>query len=120
MGWKGDKVEGVPDNYKYEKIECSVQGVRDYLKFIKRGYGRTSHLTSIDIRNGKINRETALDLIKENDGKKPYSLKRFLKYIDISENDFNKIATQQQIHPYSHNFSKSEDGNPLPDEVKYK
>jgi len=120
LGWKGDKVEGVPDNYKYEKIECSVQGVRDYLKFIKRGYGRTSHLTSIDIRNGKINRETALDLIKENDGKKPYSLKRFLKYIDISENDFNKIATQQQIHPYSHNFSKSEDGNPLPDEDKYK
>ena len=120
LGWKGDKVEGVPDNYKYEKIECSVQGVRDYLKFIKRGYGRTSHLTSIDIRNGKINRETALDLIKENDGKKPYSLKRFLKYIDISENDFNKIDTQQQIHPYSHNFSKSEDGNPLPDEDKYK
>ena len=93
---------------------------KDYLKFIKRGYGRTSHLTSIDIRNGKINRETALDLIKENDGKKPYSLKRFLKYINISENDFNKIATQQQIHPYSHNFSKSEDGNPLPDEDKYK
>lgn len=120
LAWKGDKVEGVPDNYKYEKIECSVQGVRDYLKFIKRGYGRTSHLASIDIRNGKINRETALDLIKQNDGKKPYSLKRFLKYINFSESDFNNIAKEQQIHPYSHNFSNTEEGIPLPDEDNYK
>ena len=35
-----------------------MQGVRDYIKYLKRGYGRTAHLVSIDIRNGRIDRET--------------------------------------------------------------
>jgi hypothetical protein len=26
----------VPDNYSYEKIECYMQGVRDYIKYIKK------------------------------------------------------------------------------------
>ena len=39
LGWQGDAVEGVPPEYDYEKIECFMQGVRDYLKFLKRGYG---------------------------------------------------------------------------------
>ena len=59
LGWEGDAVEGVPPGYDYEKIECSMQGVRDYLKFIKRGFARTTHLTSIDIRNGRLTREDA-------------------------------------------------------------
>ena len=35
IGWKGDVVENVPPQYDYEKIECYMQGVRDYIKFIK-------------------------------------------------------------------------------------
>ena len=50
LGWKGDEVEDVPPEYDYEKIECFMQGVRDYIKFIKRGYSRpvasASHSTS--------------------------------------------------------------------------
>ena len=53
---EGRVVEGVPAGYDYEKIECSMQGVRDYLKFIKRGYAATTHLASIDIRNGRMTR----------------------------------------------------------------
>jgi len=38
LGWQGDEVEGMPpDKYSYEKIECYMQGVRDYLKYLKRG-----------------------------------------------------------------------------------
>ena len=56
------------------KIECMMQGVRDYVKFIKRGFGRTAHLTSIDIRNGRMERNKALELCKIYDGKKPKAL----------------------------------------------
>ena len=35
LNWKGDTVENVPPGYNYEKIECWMQGVRDYIKFIK-------------------------------------------------------------------------------------
>ena len=41
LDWKGDEVEGMPpDKYNYEKIECYMQGMRDYLKFLKRGYSK--------------------------------------------------------------------------------
>ena len=64
LEWKGDEVEGIPENYDYEKIECMMQGVRDYIKYLKRGFGRTSHLTSIDIRNKRMKREEAKELEK--------------------------------------------------------
>ena len=43
-GWTGDEVENVPKNYKYEKIECYMQGVRDYIKYLKERYSRPTHL----------------------------------------------------------------------------
>src|SRR3989339_556925 len=65
LDWVGDEVEGVPPEYNYEKIEDMMQGVQDYLKFIKRGYGRMSHLASIDIRNGRMKRDEAMELIQK-------------------------------------------------------
>ena len=44
----------MPENYNYEKIECILQGTRDFIKYLKRGYGRTTHLASIDIRNDRL------------------------------------------------------------------
>ena len=38
-------------------------GCRDYIKFIKRGYSRATHLVS-DLRNGRVDKEKALELIK--------------------------------------------------------
>ena len=62
LGWKGQQVEGMPPEYDYEKIECFIQGVRDYFKFIKRGFGRTNHLANIDIRNKRMTREEGWEL----------------------------------------------------------
>jgi len=63
LDWEGAQVEGVPPQFPYEKIEYQLQGPRDYLKFIKRGYARTTHLTSIEIWNKRMSREEAADLI---------------------------------------------------------
>ena len=35
LDWKGEIVEGIPEQYNYEKIECIMQGSRDYIKFLK-------------------------------------------------------------------------------------
>ena len=99
LGWQGDNVEGIPQDYDYEKIECMMQGVRDYIKFLKRGFGRTAHLTSIDIRNNRMDRDKALDLCKMYDGKKPKSLDLFLKIINISENEFYNIVQKHIVSP---------------------
>jgi N-acetyl sugar amidotransferase len=100
LGWQGDQVEGVPGEYDYEKIECAMQGVRDYLKFIKRGYGRTAHLASIDVRNGRLTREEAMKLLAEHDGKRPASLDVFLKYTGLTEEQFMEIATRHIVAPH--------------------
>lgn len=115
LGWQGDAVEGVPATYDYEKIECFMQGVRDYLKFIKRGYGRTAHLTSLDIRNDRMHRDEALHLTTAYDGKRPASLDLFLQYVSISEQEFLEIAKAHAVSPWVYDPSQQEPGQPLPD-----
>lgn len=115
LGWKGQPVEGIPSEYDYEKIECQMQGVRDYLKFIKRGFGRTNHLANIDIRNGRLTREEGLKLAEEHDGKRPASLDFFLDFLDLTEEDFLTLAMKHQVSPHEHRPELVQPGEPLPD-----
>jgi hypothetical protein len=101
LGWEGDEVEGVPLDFKYEKIECMMQGMRDFLKYSKRGYARTTHLTSIEIRNGRMSRDNAEMLVEEYEGKRPYSLDLFLEYLDISETELFEILSTKIIDPWN-------------------
>ena len=34
LGWQGDVVENVPGRFQLRKIECWMQGVRDYIKYV--------------------------------------------------------------------------------------
>ena len=77
-----------------------MQGVRDFIKFLKRGFGRTTHLASIDIRNGRMTREEGLELAKMYDGKRPKSLELFLKILNISEDEFYDIVSRHVIEPH--------------------
>ena len=100
LGWQGDEVEGVPPGYDYDKIECAMQGVRDYIKWRKRGFGRTAHLTSIDVRAGRMDRDTALALTMTHDGRKPWALDPFLKMLDLSEAEFDAIVDEHVVPPH--------------------
>ncbi len=99
LGWEGDVVEGIPREYDYEKIECMMQGSRDYIRYIKRGYGRTAHLASIDIRNKRMSREEGLELTKLYDGKRPKSLNLLIDIMGISEEEFLEIVNRHVISP---------------------
>ena len=119
LGWKGDFVEGMPPEiYNYEKIECSMQGVRDYIKYLKRGYSRVSQMTALDIRNGKMEKSEADQLIEKWEGKKPHSLKVFLEYLEITEKEFNDYIIKLVIPPNVPNFN-SEWSDPTPDFNKW-
>lgn len=119
LGWKGQQVEGIPPEYNYEKIECRFQGIRDYAKFIKRGYGRTNHLASIDIRNKRLDRKKALEMAAGYDGKRPASLDLFLKDLQISENEFYAILSKHAVHPWKFIPEKVKKGKPLADMDKW-
>jgi len=67
-------------------------GVHDYMKWIKLGYGRCTDHATKDIRAGLIKREEAIKLVQKYDPVKPRDLARWLKYVDMSEEDFDAIA----------------------------
>jgi len=101
IGWEGDEVEGIPPEFDYEKIECQFQGVRDWLKYIKRGFGRTNHIANIEIRHGRMDRETGALLAAQYDGKEPASLGYFLSTVGISRDEFYEIAATHVVDPWT-------------------
>ena len=90
--------------YRYEKIECYVQGVRDYIKFLKRGYHRVTQMTALDLRNGRIEKAEAERLVREYENKRPPSLDIFLEYLDITEEEFNGIVLKTVVPPHQPDF----------------
>ncbi len=101
LRWQGDEVEGVPPQYDYDKIECFMQGARDYIKYLKRGYGRTSHLASIDIREGRLDRQHAIELVENYDGKRPASLDILLDILEMPEKEFMEIVERHVVEPWT-------------------
>ena len=91
-----------------------MQGVRDYLKFIKRGFSRVTHL-SLDLRNKRITKLDAKKMIKNYEGKRPPSLDIFLSLVGISEDEFMTIALTHQVSPYSNKFKKIKNGKKTKD-----
>ena len=67
-------------------------GVHDYLKYIKFGYGRCTDHASKDIRAGKLTRTDAIKLVNQMDPVKPKDLQRWLSYVGMPEPEFDRIA----------------------------
>ena len=67
-------------------------GIHDYLKYIKFGYGRATDHTCKDIRAGIMNRLDAIKLVNKYDKVLSSDLHRWLNYVDMDEKDFHNIA----------------------------
>ena len=105
LGWQGEEVEGMPPGlYPYEKIECYMQGVRDYIKHLKRGYGRVTQMTALDVRYGRMGLPEANQYIEEFEGRRPPSLDYFLEYLNLTEAEFNAIVQKTVVAPHQPDF----------------
>lgn len=68
-------------------------GIKDWLKFAKFGYGRCTDHTSKDIRLGVMDRKKGMDLVRQYDHIVPKkSLKYFLDMTHMTEEQFWPIA----------------------------
>ena len=67
-------------------------GVHDYLKYIKFGYGRASDHASKDIRRGYMTREQGVEMVRKYDHVKPSDLKRWLEYVGMTEAEFDRVC----------------------------
>jgi len=113
LGWRGDELEGVPEsiNKEFAKIECWMQGTRDYIKYLKRGYSRVTQLTNFEIRNNRMAREEAQEWIDNFEGKRPESLSVFLEYMGITEGEFNDTIAKFVVPPFEPDFANIPKGN---------
>jgi len=75
----------------YENVECfHCSGAHDYLKYLKFGYGRATDHAVLDIRLGRTTREEVIPLIEKYDSKRPSDIDIFLKWIGMTEEEFEK------------------------------
>jgi len=120
LGWNCNPdgpVEGAFNNV--ENLDCKwIGGLHDYMKFIKYGFGRATDQLCIEIRAGRMNRDSAiLELKKTNEGKVPKKyIPDFLAYLNITEDEFNKNLdsfTNKTLFERDENgrLKKDDDGN---------
>lgn len=68
-------------------------GIHDYLKFVKFGYGRGSDHACKDIRAGRMSREQGVEMVRKYDHVKPRrDLERWLGYVGMTEDEFDRVC----------------------------
>jgi hypothetical protein len=109
LGWEADVLEGVPRevNSHGEKTECFMQGARDYIKYLKRGYTRISQINAFHLRSHRMELERARQL-NQMEGCKPPSLQVLLEYLGLTESEFNEVVKGTTVPPYAHDYSRDE------------
>jgi imidazoleglycerol phosphate synthase cyclase subunit len=92
----GFEVSAEPFERTYRQMsnldDMHENGIHDYLKYVKFGYGRCTDHACKDIRAGLLSREQAIDLVRKMDSVKPRDLQRWLEYVGMSEDEFDRIA----------------------------
>ncbi|CBW25282.1 putative LPS biosynthesis glycosyl transferase protein [Halobacteriovorax marinus SJ] len=67
-------------------------GIHDYMKYIKFGYGRATDHVCKDIRSGKMTRKEGIEIVRKMDPIKSKDLYRWLEYVGWSEEKFDEVA----------------------------
>ncbi|MBM3461231.1 MAG: imidazole glycerol phosphate synthase subunit HisF [Armatimonadetes bacterium] len=67
-------------------------GLHDYLKYVKFGYGRATDHVCKDIRAGLMTRDEGVALVRKYDHVKPRDMARWSRYVGMSEAEFDRIA----------------------------
>lgn len=78
---------------KYASLDDKIDGFHYYLAYIKFGIGRATADSAHEIRDGKIERDEGIALIKRYDGEFPVNYyEEFLEYCEISDRDARGIV----------------------------
>lgn len=94
LGWNPNldgPVEGA--YYNFENLDCKwIGGLHDYMKFLKYGYGRATDQLCSEIRNGRIERDHAIQIVRQFEGRLPRKyIADFIRFIDCTEREFREV-----------------------------
>jgi len=73
----------------YDKLEdIHANGVHDYLKYLKFGYGRATDDASTEIRHRRMTREEGIEMVMKHDPRRPADLDIYLDFMGMTETEF--------------------------------
>lgn len=83
----------------YENLDNYQTGIHDYFKYLKFGFGRATDLVSMHVRRGRLTRDDAMRIVKQHDGKFPWTyldkpLAEILEPLDMTVEEFVKRCDQ--------------------------
>lgn len=90
--------EGAPEPFErtYRRLsnldDMHENGIHDYMKFVKFGYGRATDHCCKDIRAGLMTRDEAIEIVRKMDHVKSKDLRRWLAYVGWTEEEFDRVA----------------------------
>ena len=77
----------------YDKVDdVHANGVHDYLKYLKFGYGRATDDASTEIRHGRMTREQGIDKVVRHDPARPRDLDLLLEFLSMREEEFEALV----------------------------
>ncbi len=77
----------------YFQMDSDLVQVNQMLKYLKFGFGQCTDHACYDIRDGKLTRDEAIELVRRYDGKCGiFYIKKFCNYIGITIEEFWKVA----------------------------
>ncbi len=92
LGFKNRPEGPVMGIYDFADLDCMFISLHHFVKWYKFGIGRTFDNVSVEIRNGRMSREEAIETIKKNNDKiNRQHLKTLCDFINISEEEFWRI-----------------------------
>lgn len=72
----------------YDKLDdIHANGLHDYLKFLKFGYGRATDDAATEIRHGRMTREEGIEMVMKHDHVRPRDMDIFLRENNMCEEE---------------------------------
>jgi len=92
-GWKPAETPFERTYRRFSNLDDRYEnGMHDYLRYIKFGYGRATDHACKDIRAGLMTREEGIAMVRKYDHVKSSDLQFWLKYVGMAEEEFDRIA----------------------------
>jgi imidazole glycerol phosphate synthase glutamine amidotransferase subunit len=101
----------------FYSLDCVYHPIHDYFKFLKFGFGRATDHACQDIREGRMSRAQAMEMVRKYDGRLPVkAIAAFMQDVKMTEREFLEIAdsfTNKSIFrtDASGNLLRDEEGN---------
>jgi len=93
LNWKVRESETTYCNW--DKVDCRLEDLREYQKYMRRGFGKASFQVSKDIREGRITITQGRELINRYEGRVPSTIRSQLWEIGMDKEEFDSITNKK-------------------------